>query len=41
MAFEYQVVDSELLVDGAIFGVRRDTLTMPEGGTATRDLVDS
>ena len=40
MAFEYQVVDSELLVDGAIFGVRRDTLTMPEGGTATRDLVE-
>lgn len=40
MAFEYQVVDSELLVDGPIFGVRRDTLTMPEGETANRDLVE-
>lgn len=36
----FEVLDSELLVDAPIIGVRRDTVTMPGGSTATREIVE-
>lgn len=40
MAFEFRTVDSELLIDAPIISVRRDTVTMPGGGTAIREVVE-
>lgn len=36
----FEVVDSELLVDAPIIALRRDTVTMPGGSTATREIVE-
>jgi 8-oxo-dGTP pyrophosphatase MutT (NUDIX family) len=40
MSAEFAVVDSEQVFRGAIIGVRRDTITMPDGSTADREIVD-
>ncbi len=37
---EFTVTDSELLIQSPILAVRRDTLIMPGGGTATREIVE-
>lgn len=37
---EFTVVDSELLIESPILAVRRDTLVMPGGDTATREIVE-
>ena len=37
---DFTVVDSELLVDAPIIGVRRDQVTMPGGRTAAREIVE-
>jgi ADP-ribose pyrophosphatase len=39
-ANEFAVVASEQIFDGAVIGVRRDTITMPDGSTADREIVD-
>ncbi|WP_018295442.1 NUDIX domain-containing protein [Corynebacterium lubricantis] len=36
----FEVTDSELLVDAPIISLRRDTVTMPGGGTAKREIVE-
>ena len=40
MAHDFQVVDSELLLDAPILAVRRDNVTMPGGGVASREVVE-
>ncbi len=40
MAFQFQTTHSELLVDSPILVMRRDIVTMPEGGTAAREVVE-
>lgn len=37
---EFTVTDSELLIDAPILALRRDTVTMPGGSTATREVVE-
>ncbi|WP_087118222.1 NUDIX domain-containing protein [Corynebacterium urinipleomorphum] len=37
---EFEVVDSQLLVDAPILALRRDTVTMPGGTTADREVVE-
>ncbi|WKK63528.1 NUDIX hydrolase [Corynebacterium sp. P8-C1] len=37
---EFTVTDSELLIDAPILSLRRDTVTMPGGSTATREVVE-
>jgi len=37
---EFTVTDSELLVDAPILALRRDTVTMPGGNTAKREIVE-
>lgn len=37
---DFEVVDSELLVDAPILALRRDTVTMPGGTTAKREVVE-
>jgi ADP-ribose pyrophosphatase len=37
---EYQVIDSTTVFEGAIISVRRDTIRMPDGSTAEREIVD-
>lgn len=36
----FDVVDTHLLIDAPILAVRRDTVTMPGGGTAKREIVE-
>ncbi|MCT1449292.1 NUDIX domain-containing protein [Corynebacterium sp. p3-SID1194] len=36
----FEVTDSELLIDAPILALRRDTVTMPGGSTATREVVE-
>lgn len=36
----FEVVDSERLFEGAVIAVRRDIITMPDGSTAEREIVD-
>lgn len=36
----FEVTDSELLVDAPILALRRDTVTMPGGGSAPREIVE-
>ncbi|MCQ4628153.1 NUDIX hydrolase [Corynebacterium sp. CCUG 65737] len=40
MRHEFTVTDSELLVDAPILALRRDTVTMPGGNTAKREIVE-
>lgn len=40
MRHEFTVMDSELLVDAPILALRRDTVTMPGGNTAKREIVE-
>lgn len=40
MRHEFTVTDSELLVDAPILALRRDTVTMPGGTTAKREVVE-
>lgn len=40
MSHEFRVTDSQLLIDAPILGVRRDTVTMPGGGSAKREIVE-
>lgn len=40
MRHEFTVTDSELLVDAPILALRRDTVTMPGGNTAQREIVE-
>lgn len=40
MRHEFTVMDSELLVDAPILALRRDTVTMPGGNTAQREIVE-
>lgn len=40
MAHEFTVTDSELLVDAPILALRRDTVTMPGGTSAKREIVE-
>ena len=37
---EFEVTDTELLIDAPILALRRDTVTMPGGSTATREVVE-
>lgn len=37
---EFKVLDSTLLLDAPILAVRRDTVTMPGGGSADREVVE-
>jgi 8-oxo-dGTP pyrophosphatase MutT (NUDIX family) len=37
---EYRVTDSEALFEGKIISVRRDTIQMPDGSSAQREIVD-
>mgnify|MGYP002759404958 FL=1 len=37
---QFKVTDSELLIDAPILALRRDTVTMPGGTTATREVVE-
>lgn len=37
---EFEAVDSQLLVDAPILALRRDTVTMPGGSTADREVVE-
>ena len=37
---EFTVTDSQLLVDAPILALRRDTVTMPGGTTAKREIVE-
>ena len=37
---EFTVTESELLIDAPILSLRRDTVTMPGGSTATREVVE-
>ncbi|GAB3074448.1 NUDIX domain-containing protein [Corynebacterium aquatimens] len=36
----FETLDSQLLIDAPILAVRRDTVTMPGGGTAKREIVE-
>lgn len=40
MAHDFQVLDSELIFDAPIVAVRRDTLSMPGGNTADREIIE-
>lgn len=40
MIFEEKTLTSEKVFDGHIINVRVDTVSMPDGGTAVRDIVD-
>lgn len=40
MSFQFETVESTLLVDSSILGLRRDIVTMPGGGTAPREVVE-
>ncbi len=40
MSHEFTVLDSELLIDAPILAVRRDTVAMPGGTTAKREIVE-
>ncbi len=40
MTDSFSVVDSEKIFDGAVISVRRDTIRMPDGSTADREIVD-
>lgn len=40
MSFQFETVESTLLVDSNILGLRRDIVTMPGGGTAPREVVE-
>ncbi|HZZ95739.1 MAG TPA: NUDIX hydrolase [Jatrophihabitantaceae bacterium] len=40
MSDDFEVVDSEKIFDGAVISVRRDTIRMPDGSTADREIVD-
>ncbi|OEY04405.1 ADP-ribose pyrophosphatase [Corynebacterium sp. BCW_4722] len=40
MRHEFTVTDSQLLIDATILAVRRDTVTMPGGGSAKREIVE-
>lgn len=40
MAHDYEVRSSETLYRGAVFALRRDEVTMPGGGTKTREVFD-
>ncbi len=40
MSFQFETVESTLLVDSNILGLRRDIVTMPGGGTAAREVVE-
>lgn len=40
MSHNFEVTQSELLVDAPVIALRRDTLVMPGGGTADREVVE-
>lgn len=40
MAHDFQVLNSELIFDAPIVAVRRDTLSMPGGNTADREIIE-
>ncbi|AKK05868.1 NTP pyrophosphohydrolase [Corynebacterium mustelae] len=40
MAFEYEVINSRLVAENSILALRRDEVTMPDGTTSHREIVE-
>ncbi|MDO5098269.1 MAG: NUDIX hydrolase [Corynebacterium sp.] len=40
MAFEYEVIDSKIIAENSILALRSDEVTMPDGSTSHREIVE-